>query len=336
MRFQRKFGIAVAALVLLSFMGMGCDNLPRPFKKSGEQAAAPTTAAHTAPDPVTPNKPILLPADILATVNGASVSRYDAQLRIQEIKALMTSLGRTWTPLTPEQLESLVDELVNNELISQDAMSRGLDRQTETQRRWEYTRRAFFVQEWLRWHQEHQEQLGVPTQDVEQYYEQNKLFFRLPERRKLRQLVFATEDQAKTAYVKLLEGVDLASIVPLSLRPDAAQGSMAQQWTMRAAAKAVFAPNDDSVRALADEKLEQAAFAIDKIGGFSGIVQGADNNFHLFQLVEREAERQQALNEVWDRIKGALTLQKYQKVMEELKTKAAIQRFLERVEGIQQ
>jgi peptidyl-prolyl cis-trans isomerase C len=314
----------------------GCDRLPWPSNGDDKEAQATSPAAQR---PVTPSRPSVAPGDVLATVNGVSISRHDVESRIQELKALLTNLGQPWTPLSDDQLEGVLDELINSEVLSQDAVARGLDRSSDTQRRWEFTRRVFFTQEWLRWTQEERE---VGSADVERYYEDNKRGFRVPERRQLRQIIVASEDQAKRALAQLLgESVEFAALAQqISLAPTAAQGGLLPGRVMRAAEKAFMYPTDADATAAGvtslDPALEAAAFAIDQVNGLSNYVKGSDNRFHIFQLVEREEERQRPLSEVWDQIKNFLLAQQLQQRVEALRAKAEIERFPERLEGVTQ
>src|SRR3989338_5110241 len=223
--------------------------------------------------------------------------------------------------------------------MSQDAVARGLDRSLDTQRRWEYLRRGFFAQEWLRWNRD---RLTVSPEEVEQYYEQNQAGFRIPARLKLRQLVVASEEQAKRALAQLLDGTaDFSNLAhQISLGSSAAQGGVLATWVMRENEKMYLYGSETDAAAAGvtslDPILEAAAFAIDQVNGLSGIVKGADNRYPLFQLAERQEEHQQDKTEVWDQIKNFLTVQKLQASIDELQKKAAIERFTDRMEGVTQ
>lgn len=316
--------------LLIALLIGGCDKLPWPSGKPEQEtgtAAAPGAAIAA---------PSVPPEEILATVNGTPLSKADLELRIQELKLGELAAGRTWTPLTPEQLELLLNQLVENEIVSQDALARGLDRDTETQQRWAYLRRSFFAQEWLRRAQERAE---VGSAQIEAFYQQNRLGFRVPERRKLRQLSVASEAQAKQALSQLLTGaVEFSSLAQqISLAPTAAGGGLLDSWVLRANDHALLQRvNPDAARtAIAlDPSLEAAAFAIDQVNGLSNYVKGADNRFHLFQLVEREAERERPLTEVWDQVKNLLVLQNLQQAADELRGKAKVERFPERLSAV--
>jgi parvulin-like peptidyl-prolyl isomerase len=121
-----------------------------------------------------------------------------------------------------------------------------------------------------------------------------------------------------------------------SIRPDAAKGAMVERWVLRTTDKANYAPNDDQVRDLRDPILEQAAFAMDKVGSTSSYVRGSDNNYHIFQLVERRSPRQRPLLEVSETIRFLLQQQKLNATVKELETKGQVERFPERLGGLAQ
>ncbi len=329
-------GLLAAALIALA----GCDKLPGFSQDAPKQDAASATPTASAPSAaVTPERPAVAPDEVLASVNGVPISKADLIFRIEELKVLVKNIGQAWKPLTTEQLDGLLKELVNAELMSQDAAARGLARSTEAQQRWEMIRRGFFAQQWLEWHRT---KLEVGSDDVERYYEQNKLGFREPERRRLRQLTVESESQAKQALARLLgESMDFAALVQqISVSANASNGGMIAEWVMRANEKAFMYGTDADAKTAGvislDPALEAAVFAIDQVNGFSNYVKGSDNRYHIFQLVERKEARQRPSSEVWDGIKNFLLMQKLQEAMNELKGKAKIEEFPERLTGVDQ
>src|SRR6185436_13417859 len=134
--------LARAILVLSLFGAAGCDQLSSMFGGKDEAVATPGTA----PAPVHMTRPEVAPGDVLANVNGSPIAKADVEIRIEEVKALAENLGQPWTTLTKEQLESGLEELINSELMSQDAVTRGIDRDPKVQQRWEVARRQFFAQ----------------------------------------------------------------------------------------------------------------------------------------------------------------------------------------------
>ncbi len=284
-----------------------------------------------------PAKPAVLPADTVANVNKVPISKADVALRLQELKALVESAGGKWIPPSAGQMKDVVDEMVNTELMSQDAVARGLDRSLEVQQRWEYLRRGFFAREWLR---TTQEQTHVAPADIEQYYEQNKQGLRVYARIKLRELVTDSEDQANRALTQLHGGaVDFETLAKqISVGPTASMGGLLSGRVMRSNEQAASYASQaeasaDGTMSL-DPVLEAAAFAIDEISHVSNYVKGADNRYHIFQLVERQAEHQRDKSEVWDQIKNYLEAQKLQAAVDGLRGKATLEQFPERLEGV--
>jgi len=283
---------------------------------------------------------MVLPADVVAKVGDTVISKRDVELTLQDLRATTEALGQAWTPLSAEDqpdrydLNDLLNDLVMAELRSQDALKFGLDRDLAVQQRFWHRFRNFFAQEWI---SRQLDQVTISQAEIDQFYQTNRWGFREPERVRLRQLVVATEDQAKASLVKLLEGIDFVALArQMSLRPEAAEGALVDEWVMRSAEKAAFAAVDETVRDLADPTLEQAAFAVDKTGGVSSYVKGADGNFHIFQLVERKPGRERPLLEVADNIRNFLRLQKLAESTKELENKARIERYTEILKEVQQ
>ena len=320
--------VLVAGLAVLA----GCDKI-----QSLMPSKPPASGAHTAAMPMAssaqPVQPVVPQTDLIAKINDRVLSKRDIELTIQDLKNTTEALGRTWKPLSEQDLKDLAEGLIMAELRAQDALARGVDRQTDVQQRLQHRLRTFFAQEWVSWQLS---RAAVTQKEVDDFYATNQAGFREPEQIRLRQLVFASEEQAKTALVKLLEGSDMATIASTSVRPEAATGPLVDQWVLRSNEKAAFAPNNDKVRDLRDPVLEQAAFAIDKIGGTSSYVKGADSNYHIFQLVERKPGRQRPLVEVSDNIRNFLQLRKIEQATEELKTKAKIERAPENLKSVEQ
>ncbi len=316
-----------------------CDKIPG--LSSGKSADAASASALTAASATAavPAKPVVLPSDVLATVNGTPISKADLEVQLHQRQLFIQASGGTWSPLTPEEMERLLNETVDAELVSQDAVARGLGRTLDTQNRWEVLRRQFFSQEWARWHQARVE---VTPEDIDKFYEEHKQGFREPVQIKVRQMVVASEDQAKRALAQLLDGTgDFTTLAKqISLGPTASQGGELKSWVMRDNdKKRLFATEAEAeashVMSL-DAVLEAAAFAIDKVNGLSNYVKGADNQYHIFQLIERREEKQRAKSEVSDWIKLTLQQQKMEAAIEELRGKATIERHPDRLGGVSQ
>ena len=310
-------------------LAMGCERLPWFSRKQADETApAPAASRENSPTVVTPPVPA---TQLLAKVNQVPISQTDLDLRLQEFQAAVTNQGQTWTPLSHEQLQQVRDGLISEELMAQEVLARGLDRDAQIQRRMAYIRRAFLAQEWIRWQQA---RLEVSPEEIEQHYEQFKMGFREPEQLRVRLLVVETEAAAKQALVDLLGGAEFSTLTQqASVGPARDAGGLLEKWVMRADDRATFAPDDSSIQSL-DPVLEQAAFAIDQDGGISSYVKGPDGRYAIFQRVERKPPVYQSLTDVWDDIRTLLLVQKLNQAAEQLQAQAQIERFEERLEGL--
>ena len=324
-----RVGVAVLLTGLL-LLG-GCDKMMETFSPGTAKSAAATATPATPPG-ITISRPMIGASDTLAKVNDRPISKREMEMVLQNFKAAMEARGQPWTAPTTEQLGQLLDDMVLAELRAQDALARGWDRQSDTQTRFGLIARDFFNQEWLT---RQADQAIIGETEVDAFYRANPQWFREPEQIRVRQLIFSSEDQAKTALVKLLEGADPVTLAQQqSARPEAAQEPLVNQWVMRSAEKAVRARGDESIREFRDPALEQAAFAIAQSGGLSSYVKGADGNFHIFQLIERKPGRQMSQLEVADNIKTMLRLERLNKLSSELEKHGKVERFPERLSGV--
>ncbi|HEX9779782.1 MAG TPA: peptidylprolyl isomerase [bacterium] len=330
---MRRSWQAAAAAALAVALG-GCDQISS-LLGGGDTERSPV-AGSAAPSTRAPMVPVA-PEDVVARVNGVTLSKQDVELRVQELRAIIEGMGQPWTPLRPEDLQAVLEELINAELLSQDAAGRGLDQTLEAQRRWSFVRRGFLSQEWLRWQQE---RLSVEPSEVEAYYEQFKAGFRSPERMRVRQVMLATQDEARQALAQLLsDTVKMESLAQQSsLGPDADNGGLLPGWVVRAAERPLIAQTAAEAEAAGiltlDPSLEAAVFAIDQVGGYSSYVKGADNRYHIFQLVERQEGEQIPLSQVWDAIQNELLVRRLQEAIRGLSEQAAVERYPDRLEDL--
>jgi hypothetical protein len=322
-----------------SLLTAGCDKVPWPFnKQTGDAARSALTATSAqAPQASVPTKPTVPETEILAKVGeGGVVSKADFELRVEELKTFMTGVGRPWRVPTQKELEGLLQELVQTELMSQDAVKRGLDRSKQVQQRWEYVRRGFNAQEWMR---TYREMKRIEAPEIEKFYNENKagFLFLEAERRRVRQIVVNSEEQANKVVTNILSRTaDFMSLAQqLSESPIEIPG-----WVMRRADRLRrFADEAEAQAAQVsslEEALETAAFAVDRVDGISLPVKGADGKYHVFQLVERQESRQRPLTEVYDGIKNHLLTQQLAASLADLEKQTTIKRYEERLSTVAQ
>ncbi len=326
----------LAAAAACALAVAGCDNLPWSSKAEESVSAGLPTAQQA----VIPPRPVELPQEIVAKVNGAAISRTDVSIRLEELKDLLASTGQEWTPLPVQasegqpSLAGVLEELIQAELISQDAVARKDALQSlDTQRRWEYLRRGFLAQEWQR---RYLPDLTVTAEDVKAFYDQFQPS--IPERIQLRRITIATEADAKRVLTQLYSGtVEFAALAQqISIGLEAPNGGLIGGWIVRDADRELAEAVLKEPSTVLEPALEAAAFAVDRDGGLSADVKGPDNRIHIFQLVHREPARVRELTEVSDQITELLKQEKLAAAIGRLQESATIERFPDRLESVMQ
>jgi parvulin-like peptidyl-prolyl isomerase len=318
-------------------LGVGCERWPWESATEPVQPAGGSPPSQTA-SPVAGH--LNIPEqERLALVNQTPLSTTDVELATLELKRLVQAYNQTWQPLPAQEtadaldLHDILTNLMDTELKAQDARSRGLDRRTEIQRRLAYLLRGFYAQEWDRW----QRDRAVPTEEaIHQFYEQNRLGFVDPERIHLRQIVTETLADAEAARAQAIQGAVFAQLArERSVGAGKEEGGDVG-WHLRAIdherLRLIGASPTEQV---VFPQLEQVAFALES-GQVSQPVKGPDGRYYVVQLEERKPAKQQTELEVHDAIKELLTIQNVQKQLEQLRAKAKVESFPERLTNVQQ
>src|SRR5260221_4085500 len=169
----------------LALLVLGCETKP-----GGGAAASASASAQLAG--LTPE----LAARVLAKVGDHEITlgEYAATLeRMDPFERLRYQ--------APDRRKQLLDELIDLELLAEEARRRGLDKQPETQER---------VRQMLRDELLAQVRAAVPAPndiseaDARRYYEEHRDDFREPERRRVAHIVLGSEAEAKTVLEKAL------------------------------------------------------------------------------------------------------------------------------------
>jgi len=298
---------SVALCLLCASVVTGCDKMPWASKEDdGTATAAPGVT--TAQSGVTPTRPVVAESNLLATANGVPLSKADLRLRLTEEKLARRAQGQP-ERLSPEELDSVLRFLIEAELASQEAVKRGLDRDPDIQQRWEYLRRTFFSTQWVL---QRRKQLENELTDASlaNYYETIKTGFKTPERRRVRHIAVATEAEAKEVLARLLGGsITFENLVREKSLDTASksQGGLINRWIIRDNEKRLRFRTEQEAEAAGimslDGPSEAAVFAIDQVDGLSSYLKGMDNRYHVYQLVDRQAEQQPALSDVKTQVK---------------------------------
>lgn len=292
------------ALLTLALLAWGCDTKP----KSGTAPSASASVA--APSSLTPE----LSARVLAKVGNHEITlgEYAATLdRMDPFERLRYQ--------SADRRKQLLDELIDLQLLAEEASRRGLDKQPETQER---------VRQMLRDELLAQVRTsGIAPSDISEadarrYYDQHRDDFREPERRRVAHVVVPTEAEAK----QLLEKAGQAS--------PADWGKLVAEKSRDTRSKVAALPPElagdlgivgPPGHARGDnpnvpEALRAAAFEIEKVGGILPRVVQAPGGFHLVRLTGKTDARDRSFADAERSIRVALTQERIRAREAELET----------------
>jgi peptidyl-prolyl cis-trans isomerase C len=267
--------LAVPALALAQLPEKK-EKAPLPEKKAAKPAAKP-----------------------IATVNGVPVpqARMDLMMQQQQSRGAPDN----------EQMRNMVrDELVNREVLSQEAQKSGIARNPEVQTQVELMRQEIIVSAYLRdWARKH----PITDADVQKEYERAKAQHGDKEYR-ARHILVETEDQAKGLIAELKKG---AKFDELASKNSKDTGSAQRGGDL-----------DWNVPGTYDKQFSDALVKLEK-GKYTDAPVRTRFGFHIIQLDDVRPAKFAALAEVKPRIQQMLVQNKIEELIRGLRAKAKIE-----------
>ena len=275
------------AIAALAAPAMAFAQAPLPGKDEPAKAPAKPAAKSAA-------KPAAI-----ATVNGVPVP----QARADHLMQQQLQRGGADT----EQMRSMVrDELVNREVLMQEAQRSGVAKQADVQTQLDMARQEIVVSAYLR---DYARKHPITDADVQKEYDKAKAQHGDKEYR-ARHILVETEDQAKTLIAELKKGGkfdDLAS--KNSKDTGSAQRGGDLDW---------------NVPATYDKQFSDAMVKLEK-GKYTDTPVRTRFGFHIIQLDDVRPARFAALAEVKPRIQQMLVQTKIEELVKGLRAKAKIE-----------
>jgi len=164
----------------------------------------------------------------LAKVNGVTIPQSRADILLKE----MSAQGR---PDTPEMRDSIKQELINREIVAQEALKKGLDKRAEVATQIDLQRQAVLINAYL---QDYLKAHPVNDDEVKKEYERVKASAGAREY-KVRHVLVETEDEAKQIIAQLKKG---ASFEKLAGEKSKDQGSKGRGGDLDWATPARYVP----------------------------------------------------------------------------------------------
>lgn len=242
---------------------------------------------------------------VAAVVNGQIITERDVIQR-------MTRLNPQYRAALGNDHKRLLEEMVMETVLLQEARRRGLEHDPEVDRLVKEARRQVLLGRLLEVVRQ-SKQVQVPDEDVKKIYEANKASFMEPETFRASHILLKDEETAKKALERLKAGESFAKVAEeLSTDPSTkSKGGDIGYFT-----KGQLIP-----------EFEKACESL-KASELSGIIK-TQLGYHIIQLTEKKAPHQRPLEEVQDQIRRQLAAQQQQRQVEsfvqQLRTKAQVQ-----------
>jgi peptidyl-prolyl cis-trans isomerase C len=282
-----KMRILVAALLAIPFIAAAQLPTKEPARKEGPktEAAGKKDAAKGAPP--------------IATVNGVPVSRARAE-------ALLNQQRARGMPDNDQSRALIRDELINREVLMQEAQKSGVARSPEVASQLDLARQEIiisaFLREWVR-------KSPVSDADIQKEYDRVKAEQGDKEYR-ARHILVETEDQAKTMVAELKKGGKFEELAAKNSKdPGSKDRGGDLDW---------HGPSDF------DRAFSEAMMKLDK-GKFTETPVRTRFGFHVIQLEDTRAVNFPPLAQVRPQIQQNLTRQKVEKLIRELRAKSKVE-----------
>ena len=278
-----KIRILVAALLAAPMLASA---QPLPSKEPAKKEAAPKKDAAKGAPPI-------------ATVNGVAVPRARAE-------ALLSQQQARGAPDNDQTRQMIREELVNREVLMQEAQKSGVARSAEVNGQLDLARQEIVISAFLRdWVRKH----PISDADVQKEYERVKAEQGDKEYR-ARHILVETEDQAKQMVAELKKGGKFEELAAKNSKdPGSKDRGGDLDW---------HGPGDF------DRSFSEAMMKLEK-GKFTDTPVRTRFGFHVIQLDDVRSGRFPSLAEVKPRIQQQLTQARIDELVKGLRGKAKVE-----------
>ncbi len=207
---------------------------------------------------------------------------------------------------SPDRRKQLLDELVDLELLANEARRRGLDKQPETQER---------VRQMLRDELLAQVRASVPAPndisdaDARRYYDEHRADFREPERRRVAHIVLGSETEAEAVLEKALTAspAEWGKLVAEKSRDPASKVAGGLPPELAGDLGIVGPPGQPrGENPNVPEPLRAAVFEIDKLGGVLPRPVALGSTFQIVRMTGKTDARDRTFTDAERAIRVAL------------------------------
>lgn len=238
---------------------------------------------------------------VVASVNASPITLAELDNEVDVYNALSGREGPDGKITTrQDKINYLKNDLIRRKLLYQYALQRGLDKKPEVQRALDKTRQDLLAMALLK---EEAASIAVTPAEVEAYYTQYQNQLREPEQRRVREIVVATDGEAKDILIDILEGKDFAQL--------ASQRSIA-------ASRVSAGDLGYVLRGEKFPRFDEVVFAEGFTPGSTSNIFSGPGGFYIVKLEAIRSGRQKSLKDAWEDIRMSLEFVKQQQRVEQL------------------
>ncbi|VAX37463.1 hypothetical protein MNBD_UNCLBAC01-527 [hydrothermal vent metagenome] len=303
MKNRKKISFFVLSISLLVFT-VGCDqisSITEYFNKPEEKKQVQNTPDIKVKKQGNKDQ---LSSNIVARVGSWTISKEEFKERLEALKQVMPDYDVS----DPEARALVLEELVRQQLLVEEAEKSGLAKQKDIKAAVEEFRRTLIVREVAK---KLTEGIAVTDEEAKSFYEEKKDVLVEPMQWHVREIVMKTQGAANTLLIDILKGVDFSGIAKKHSSSETAQSGGDLGFI-----------NDVPFAQMANPLLSL------EVGDVSGVFKGP-KGFYIIKLEEKKGGDQIAFEDIKEEIVNNQMLMKQQKVIldyiEELKQKFSVE-----------
>ncbi|MCF7907268.1 MAG: peptidyl-prolyl cis-trans isomerase [Candidatus Omnitrophica bacterium] len=249
---------------------------------------------------------------LLAQVNDWAIGTTDFKEKLDALKTLLPEeeVQRQFEDI--ETRKKILAELVNFEILAQEAEERNLDKDQDVVDAVKNFKRNFLAQKMLG---ELYQDITITSIEVEDFYNRNKGIFREPEERQIREIVVSSESQAKDILIRLLQGEDFGFL---------ARSYSISDTKNKAGDLGYLKIDQDTTSTQKFDTFWKVVLTTDE-GKSSSYFKGPDNKYYVIKIEDVKGGDARPLREVRDNIrehlKGVQANNKKDSIIEDAKKK---------------
>lgn len=236
---------------------------------------------------------------VLANIGSKTITSTEFAERLKQLPPQYQALIKS-----DEEKKTMLDALVKEQLIVQEAKERNLDKEKAIQAKINTIVDQILLEEMVK--RVRDSQLKPSEAEAKSYYDQHKSEFTAPERIKVAHILVKEKAQAAQVLAQLKKGVDFAQV--------------AKEYSIDGSSSKTGGEMDYFSQGEMVPDFEKGAFLLTKPGQISEPVKTAFG-YHIIRLIDRKAAGEKSFEEAKPEVERSAEKNKFDQWLEGLKKK---------------